>query len=630
MKTTYTLILFLFISIVQLTAQNRATSLYMPLEYQPSYKNGTRKYDGTVSSTYWQNHSDYKIKVKIDPKKKLLTGSADIVYYNESPDSLFNIVIQSYPDYYKAGAAKAGFFGGDYNPKLISDGMVIEKFTINGEVINLKDYYKADYNGTNYSVYLSQKLPPKETLSIQVQWHYTIPGEGFERSGAIDPTSMFIGYWYPEIAVRDDINGWDDLLYDASAEFYHDNSNYDIEIEVPKDYMIWASVSPSNPTDIYPDFIQQNLEKAKTSTEPVVIVSESNYKAGLKMKSNIWKYSAKNFPDFAFALSNHFNWDAASYSDGFGTYLLNAVYEPKHTSFKSVVKTQQEAIKIFHNQFPKYEFPYHYFTIFNGIQGGGMEFPGMANDQAVSGADMEYWTGVPTTDFDASFGLSLHEMCHMYFPFFMGINEKRFAWMDEGWASFSEYFIDGEQKWEYGDTDLGSQFTTPMMTPTYTQPEVSSINSYDMGSLSYYSLYHLLGEQIFSKCMKAYIDRWNHKHPTPYDFMFTFNDVSGFNLDWFWQNWYFDWGYPDLSLVDFKNNELNIENLGRKAIAFTIIYTYKDGTETTETISPVVWKLSTTYLHPVKLDANKQIKTIHLRTLMGSDCILENNYWNAK
>ncbi len=600
----------------------------MPLEFQDAYKNGTRKYDGSVSSTYWQNHSDYKIKAKVDPKKKLLTGSATITYYNDSPDSLNNIVFHTYPDYYKRGAVKAGFFGGDYDPKLESAGMVIDQLSINNKEVDLKDENYVWYSGTNYRIYFDERLKPKTSLNIQIKWHYTIPGDGFERSGAIDPTSMFIGYWYPEISVRDDINGFDDILYDASAEFYHDDSNFEVELEIPKNYLVWGCVAPTNPTEIYPDYILANLEKAKTSTTTLPIVTEADLKKGLKMKSTIWKFSAKNFPDFSFAISNHFVWDAASHTDAFGTYLLNAAYDPKHPAFSSVVKTEQEAIRIFHNEFPKYEFPFHYFTIFNGLQGGGMEFPGMANDQAISGLEWEEWTGEKKTDFEVQLGLSLHEMCHMYYPFLMGVNEKRYAWMDEGWASFSEFFIDGESNNEFPATYLGELATTPAMTMTYTQPQVSGVNSYSVGSFSYYSLYYLLGETLFDKCMKTYMDRWKHKHPTPYDFFYTFNDASGQNLDWFWKNWYFDWGYPDVSIKEFKDNVISIENLGGRAMAFTIIVTYADNTVTKETISPKVWETSNMYTHIIK--SSKAITSIKLNTLTGSDAVAENNYWPAK
>jgi hypothetical protein len=290
------------------------------------------------------------------------------------------------------------------------------------------------------------------------------------------------------------------------------------------------------------------------------------------------------------------------------------------------LQTEQEAIKIFHNEFPKYEFPYHHFTIFNGLEGGGMEFPGMANDEEVSGKDWEEWTGEKKTDFEVQLGLSLHEMCHMYFPFIMGVNEKRYAWMDEGWASFSEYFIDGEpENNNYSQTYLGDQSTTPMMTPTYTQPQVSSVNSYSMGSFSYYSLYHLLGAEMFNKCLNAYMTRWNHKHPTPYDYFYTFNDVSGQDLNWFWKNWYFDWGYPDVGIQEFKNNTITFKNYGGKAMAFKIIVKYGDGTVTKDVVSPAVWKTSDTYTHII--ESSTEITEIHLVCILGADANADNDSW---
>ena len=255
-----------------------------------------------------------------------------------------------------------------------------------------------------------------------------------------------------------------------------------------------------------------------------------------------------------------------------------------------------------------------------------MEFPGMANDQEVSGKDWEQWTGEKKTDFEVQLGLSLHEMCHMFFPFIMGINEKRYAWMDEGWSSFSEYFIDGEpENNNYAQTYLGDQSTTPMMTPTYTQPQVSSVNSYSMGSFSYYSLYHLLGEEMFNKCLNGYMTRWNHKHPTPYDYFYTFNDVSGQDLNWFWKNWYFDWGYPVVGIQEFKNNTITLKNYGGKAMAFKIIVKYDDGTVTKDIVSPIVWKTSDTYTHII--ESSTEITEIHLVCILGADANADNDSW---
>ncbi len=605
--------------------QTSAQDLYFPIEYRKAYENGTRKYDGTVSETYWQNRAAYDIRAEVDPVNSLLTAKSEITYTNNSPDSLRHIVFHAYHDYYKPGATRAGFFSGGYNEDLLSDGMVIDLIQIEGNDVDMEDKKIVSYNGTNYRIKLDQPLAPGSSISLKIDWHYSIPGEGFERSGAIDSTSMFIAYWYPEMAVYDDINGWDRIRYDASAEFYHDNSDFKVEITAPETFVVWASVAPSNGKDIYPKDVLKRLEKARKSDESVTILGAEDYEKGVKMNATTWKFEAKDFPDFSFALSDHFIWEAATYEDEYGTYFLNTAYNPDNPAFSSVIRTQQKSLEIFHNDFPAYPFPFKHFTIFNGLKGGGMEFAGMANDQSNSGEQYSRWVGKEVSDYEANLGLTLHEMYHMYFPFLMGINEKRYAWMDEGMASFADYFIPQLSEGNWDKSYLGRQFVVPMMVPTYTTPNHSGINSYTVGSYSYYSLYHLLGADMFKKCMNAYIERWKQKHPTPYDYMLTFSDVSGMDLDWFWKGWYFDWGYADLEIKAFDNGQLTVENSGGRPLAFKLTYTFEDESTSSETISPEVWKDSKTFDKTVSFD--KEVRSIRLSILGGSDAVLANNTW---
>jgi aminopeptidase N len=48
---------------------------------------------------------------------------------------------------------------------------------------------------------------------------------------------------------------------------------------------------------------------------------------------------------------------------------------------------------------------------------------------------------------------------------------------------------------------------------------------------------------------------WNGKHPTPYDFFYSFNNASGEILNWFWQKWFFDWVYPDLAITKVESTK---------------------------------------------------------------------------
>jgi hypothetical protein len=602
-----------------------AQELYMPLEFRNAYQKGTRRWDGRVSEKYTQNRSAYTIRATIDPYTKILRGEALITYYNNNPDTIRVSTFHTYHDYYKPTSRKAGFFNRNEPSFSNHKGVIIEELKVNGEPVDLNDDKQVRYGGTNYTFRLKNPLPPGGSMQLSIKWNYEIPGKGFERSGAIDSTSMFIAYWYPEMAVLDDIDYWDRIVYDAATEFYHDYSDYEVEITVPDNFVVWASVPPANPDEVYTPAIREKLKQAAGSNTPVRIYSEADFKKN-PTGNKTWKYTAKDFPDFAFALSDHFIWEARNYTDQHGNYFIQVAYPSDHPYFGAVLKAMEESLRVFHNKFPVYPFPYKYFTIFNGLQGGGMEFPGMANDQAISGALYTQYLGRKVDDVQAQLALTLHEMCHMYFPFMMGIHEKKYAWMDEGFASFSEYFI--EQLIEEGEYDqpyLASQRVLPMITPTYVA-EGSGINSYTIAAQSYISLYHLLGRDVFFKCLHAYMDEWKHKHPTPYDFMFTFNRVAGQNLNWFWKKWYFDWGYMDIGIAGVKGNNITIKNMGGRPLYFKIITTFEDGSEITDEVSAAVWKSADTYLHQVKAGKRK-IKKVELKIPMSGDAVATNNLW---
>jgi hypothetical protein len=625
MKTKSIIAIFLIAMSLQSFAQAYRYGVYMPLEFQKAYKKGTRKLDGNVSATYWQNRSDYKLKARIDPYKKLLYGEATITYYNKSRDTLQQLVFHTYHDYYKPGAARQGLFVKNNFPT--NDGVIIDTIVVNKEAINLNNADSLTHIGTYYNLTLKKPLSSKDSLQLVIKWHYTIPGKGFERSGAIDSTSMFIAYWYPEMAVYDDIDGWDRIVYNAATEFYHDYADYEIEIEVPDNFMVWASTAPVNEDEVYSNTLRERLTKAKNSTEPVQIYSKSDFRASSSGKMLKWKYTAKNFPDFSFALSDHFVWDASLYKDSLGEYFINTAYPENHPLFKQWLKAIGETIKMFHVEFPRYLFPYKYFTIFNGLEGGGMEFPGIVNNEAVTGEQLGQIIGVKMSDFDAIRLATGHEMCHMYFPFMMGINEKKYAWMDEGIASFVWPFLQPDSEIKLDQTYMASQSLAPVMVPSHIMQN-SAINSYTVSYYSYFSLYQLLGKDLFNKCLKAYMNTWKYKHPTPYDFMFLFNKVSGRDLNWFWKQWYFDWGYMDIGIKGFKDNVLTVENLGGRPLPFTIKVSYTDETSSLEEVNPVVWRDESIYNK--KIATRKKITSIEIKILRNGDAVEDNNMLKIK
>ena len=217
--------------------------LIIPKGNSIAYEKQTRQKDGNPGKNYWQNTSDYQIKVSVDVKNKVLNGHEKVVYYNNSPDSLSKIVVRLYQDIFKKGANRNSIVPVD--PLDINQGVNIKSLMINNLKIDLnseKAPIKRD--GTLMFVYLKEKLAPKSKIELQIDWEFNIPVHTLIRMGTIDSTSLFIGQWYPQIAVYDDIYGWDTRSYNGMAEFYNDFCSFEVEITVPKNFMVWATGEP--------------------------------------------------------------------------------------------------------------------------------------------------------------------------------------------------------------------------------------------------------------------------------------------------------------------------------------------------------------------------------------------------
>lgn len=601
--------------------------LYLPLEFQKAYENETRSKDGSVPEGYWQNRAVYNIVASVDPETKILRGSAAITYFNNSPDTLSSVTFHSYHDYLKPYTSRQ-YHDPLHSPAGDHKGMLIDLLIVAGDTVDIADPERVMYRGTNYGVSLTKPLPPNEQLNLEIDWNYEIPDERQVRSGAFDSTSMFVAYWYPEIAVRDDIHGWDTKAFDTNTEFYHDFSDYNVVLSLPEEFTVWASVPPDNPEEVYPEEVQDRLEQARNSSSGVQILTKEDFISG-SGGTKTWKYTAKEFPDFSFALSDHFLWEASTYKDEEGEYFIQTAYSEENPAFGEILPMLASSLETFHRDFPQYPFPYKYFTVFHGDKlWGGMEFPGMANNGHLTAELYKQNFGVDPTEEQIDLGnniVTLHEMAHMYFPFMMGINEKKYAWMDEGFAMASEAFTD---EWlplnDFDFSFLGSLSTVPPMVPS-DEHDNSATNAYIVGGAAYLSLYELLGDELFHRGLHAFMDEWKYKHPTPYDLMFTFNKATGKDLTWFWNAWYFDWGYMDIGIEAVEGRTVKIENPGGKPMTFKIVTIFENGEIIQEQISPAVWENSSGYTYSIP--GSLPVTEVRLQFFNYPDAVNANNLW---
>lgn len=573
----------------------------MPYEISRAYEKGTRSYDGKPGPNYWQNFVDYQIHVNIKPAEKLLEGKGKAIYKNLSPDRLNSIVIRLYADVFK----KQNIRNWWVDDRDMDQGVDLTEVKINGKPVELKENRKVRRRGTNMVIQLDESLEAGKELVFETSWKQKIPYSNI-RTGVIDSTSFFVAYWYPQISVYDDIFGWDMLDYTLLTEFYNNLANFDVTISCPADYLVWATGTLVNAEKVLPDEIYKRYKQAGTSTEVVHLISPDDLKKGFTAADSNWHFKAGKVSDFAFGLSNHYAWDACTQKVNGRDVLINAAFPVLMADeCKSLAQTQQKSMMHMSENVPGIPYPYPCFTTFISSEGGGMEYPMMANN----GSSDE--------------GLTIHEMYHTYLPMYVRTNERRWAWMDEGWATYTTAVV---EQWYFKkkpglgkifaefkslDENLGKAADLPMMVSSEFLKNNYGYMSYSLPAFVYTVLHHHLGDELFFKSYKEFISRWAEKSPTPYDFFYTFENVSGQDLAWLWKPWFFEFGYPDLDIQSFHKDKLVIVNKGAKPVPVFIETEYHNGKITEIERGAAIWKDGKKTIE-IKIPDYAQVKKIIL------------------
>jgi len=207
-----------------------------------------------------------------------------------------------------------------------------------------------------------------------------------------------------------------------------------------------------------------------------------------------------------------------------------------------------------------------------------------------------------------------HEVVHSFFPFYVGNNQEKHAWLDEGITTMipMEFQKATAPDWQ-GHVDFAKTFSKMANSDSEVPSMIPSINvdskgyfvhAYNRPAEALYFLKDMLGEDLFLKCMKDYIQNWNGKHPTPYDFFNTFNRVGQQNLNWYWQKWFFDKGVPDLAIDKVDKDSVYIRNVGIFPLPIRLNIVYKDGSKEEIKENASVWKNQTVTSFPLKGSIN--------------------------
>jgi hypothetical protein len=387
------------------------------------------------------------------------------------------------------------------------------------------------------------------------------------------------------------------------------------------------------PESLLQSTILKRWQQSLTSDEVIQIATVEDVK-GKKITTqnavNHWHFVAKNISDVVFGISDHYVWSGASVvvDDLTGRRAgVQAVFNDTTKEYHPMTSYVRHSLDWFSHHWPGVPFPYEKLIYFQTSE--EMEYPMLVKGSTCG---------------DDSFArfVTEHEIVHTYFPFYMGINETRYGFMDEGWATTFELLIGREDMGAEQAEKFYKQFRVVGWTNDPSAGQDMAIinptenvvgaalgnNEYGKPSLAYLALKDLLGDAEFKKCLLAFMTRWHGKHPIPWDMFFTFNNVSGKNLNWFWNNWFFSNHYIDVAIESVKasgkEHHVSIKNIGGMAIPFDVIVTFTDGTKKIYHQTPAAWKPDE-FKSTIKIPSSKPIVSISLDGGIFMDADRTNN-----
>ena len=639
---------FVFVSTFSFAQTEKSIYEYHDLfnpNFYPSSVNEYRAADGAPGPKYWTNKASYKIEATLDDVKDAITGSVVISYPNNSPEELPFLWLYLDQNLFRLdsrGQAKApatrrsryadvnSNFEGGFNIKSV-------KISSNEKGGTFSDVNNV-ISDTRMQIRLPQDLKQGETVQIKIDYSYLIPKDGSDRTGIQDTRNgkiYAIAQWYPRMCVYDDIEGWNTLPYLGAGEFYLDYGDYDYSITAPAYMIVVGSGELQNPKEVLTPTEIKRLDDARKSDKTVMIrtADEVTQPTSRPQKGDItWHFKMKNARDVSWAASKAFIWDAARINFPSGrTGLAQSVY-PVESQGNYAWGRSTEYVKGSLEGYSKRWFEYPYDNATNvACNINGMEYPGIVfcNSNSIG---------------ESLWGVTDHEFGHTWFPMIVGSNERKYGWMDEGFNTFinelsTKDFNDGEyqprDKVKYRTYMFSDNSETIMSEP-------DALKEYNIGTALYskpaYALdllrNEILGPERFDYAFRIYIKRWAYKHPTPWDFFRTMENVGGEDLEWFWKgmfinNYKLDQAVTDVEYVDndpTKGALITIENLDKMAMPVYLQYVTVSGNTKMVKMPVEIWQ--NTNIWTQKLNTNEKLKLVNIDPdHIFPDVDYNNNTW---
>ena len=503
--------------------------------------NRYRSSAGVPGPEYWQQRADYTISATLDTAATQISGTVEIRYTNNSPDTLRYVWLQADQNLYRTNSKGSALFPADsrWGVRGFEGGYTFSEVRVNGASVQPR------IDDTMMRLDLPTPLLPHGGRStIAIRYSFRVPEHGSDRMGR-DSVLYEIAQWYPRMAVYDDVRGWNTDPYLGQGEFYLEYGDYDYSVTAPAGYVVAGSGVLQNPDQVLTTAQRERLASASRSANVVQIITQSEAataKTSRVSGTKTWRFRAENVHDVAWAAAPDFRWDATSWNG----ILTQAYYEfPKAgRAWEQGAEQTQWTIRHYSQAF--FPYPYPQATSVAGPV-GGMEYPMFVM--------VHYGSADPTS----IFGTVNHEHGHEWFPMIVGSNERRYAWMDEGFNTYLNAFATearypGQSAYPAYLKNWSDAVTAGTQSPLMTAPD--NIDPSALGAIGYRKpaavlltlRNHVIGADAFDRAFREYIRAWAFKHPTPGDFFRSIENSTGEDLSWFWRSFFYTTDVLDIGI----------------------------------------------------------------------------------
>ncbi len=532
------------------------------------------------NSPYWQQQADYKMDVSMDVKSFTYKGNQEIVYTNNSPDTLKKVYIHLFNNAFQPGSEMDARLQSISDPdkRMVKTFKTPQKTTYESRIAALKPNeigflkitdFKQDGQvastkvvGTILEIVLQKPILPNTKSTFTMNFDGQVPVQ-IRRSGRnnAEGIALSMSQWYPKMAEYD-FEGWHADPY-IGREFYGVWGNFDVKITIDKNYTIGGT-----------GYLQNRNEIGHGYQDEDVVVKHPR-----KTKTLTWHFLAPNVHDFTWAADDEYIHDTAQVPGGAKLHFLYKNNPEIKENWKNLQPKAVQLMQFFNQYIGQY--PYEQYSIIQGGD-GGMEY-------AMSTLILGNGT------FKGLQGVTAHEMAHSWFQFVLATNEAKHYWMDEGFTSFisdlaenaiNEEKVDnpleGSYKSYFYMVNSGKELPQTTHADRHDINQIYSISAYSKGSVFLSQLGYVIGNENLMKTLRRYYKEFAFKHPTPNDFIRIAEKVSGTELGWYLNDWTkttntIDYGIKEVAEKDNKTT-ITLQRFGRMPMPIDVVVEYTDGT----------------------------------------------------